>query len=268
MIQQEKLQEDGLKQEISRNDPGHKTSIKKLTSFNDQSTSSSFKNKIGKRYQSNSQFKIHFYVLHAHINGMSDNVRQRIIRTFFQKEINNLKLGVIVVNPIEDIRVETQVKRRKTRDSTINKYGGSKENLHLPLVNQEELKRLRYKLNQIKMFLFQCLLRIQEIWRSQRNLCIFVKEEVLKKCQLSSYLLLYSSFSYLQEVLRLPVHLQLTLNDQMVNSNAKIIDKPIDIQRPFIQETLAYQLNNQIDVDDDENKKRKNKRKVEKFQKK
>ncbi|CAD8130892.1 unnamed protein product [Paramecium sonneborni] len=82
-----------------------------------------------------------------------------------------------------------------------------------------------------------------------------------------NYLLLYSSSSQLQEALRPPVHLQLTINDQIVNANAKIIDKPIDIQRPLIKETLAYQLNNQNDEDDD-NKKRKNKRKVEKPQKK
>ncbi|CAD8130891.1 unnamed protein product [Paramecium sonneborni] len=82
-----------------------------------------------------------------------------------------------------------------------------------------------------------------------------------------NYLLLHSSSSQLQEALRPPVHLQLTINDSIVNANAKIIDKPIDIQRPLIKEILAYQLSNQNDEDND-NKKRKNKRKVEKPYKK
>ncbi|CAK69583.1 unnamed protein product (macronuclear) [Paramecium tetraurelia] len=71
-----------------------------------------------------------------------------------------------------------------------------------------------------------------------------------------NYLLLYSSSSQLQEALRPPVHLQLVINDQAVNANAKIIDKPIDIQRPYIKETLAYQLSTQ----QDNNRKRKDKK--------
>ncbi|CAD8188192.1 unnamed protein product [Paramecium octaurelia] len=72
-----------------------------------------------------------------------------------------------------------------------------------------------------------------------------------------NYLLLYSSSSQLQEALRPPVHLQLVINDQTVNANAKIIDKPIDIQRPYIKETLAYQLSTQQDNKD---RKRKDKK--------
>ncbi|CAD8103870.1 unnamed protein product [Paramecium sonneborni] len=72
-----------------------------------------------------------------------------------------------------------------------------------------------------------------------------------------NYLLLYSSSSQLQEALRPPVHLQLVINDQNVNANAKIIDKPIDIQRPYIKETLAYQLSTQQDNKD---RKRKDKK--------
>ena len=58
--------------EESRNDLP-KGSTKKRTSSNDSSPSSSFENKIGKKYNPQSEFKVHFYVRHVHMNGMNEN---------------------------------------------------------------------------------------------------------------------------------------------------------------------------------------------------
>ncbi|CAD8188421.1 unnamed protein product [Paramecium pentaurelia] len=470
MIQQQKLQEDCVKQEIkedggivalypeeSRNDPGHKTSIKKRISSNDSSPSSSFENKIGKRYQSNSEFKIHFYVHHVHMNGMSDNeflsfIKRKvnlagsceIVQMFNQQgsfcdvaigmsNDDNAKLVYIgkkhfnfgrngrqkeivelsdsFQNYLENkkmldkeqlersLRRNQQFKGRSDSSESSRRYKSrsiSKKKKNKRLDNKQvwqgskrkspsssseprkvkKIKKNRHSsysssresikesvqpikpqqvyTNKNTIYIFSIPQEVNEkeviqeimqhhkqsapisdIWNSLDQMqflelqfqdentvqflcnlrpCLHVKGipllvvskkqrpvlELIRNYQVQveldkdvlafnvyqefkkygdligiyvfqlnrNYLLLYSSSSQLQEVLRPPVHLQLTINDQIVNANAKIIDKPIDIQRPLIQETLAYQLKNQIDEDDDENKKRKNKRKVEKSQKK
>ncbi|CAD8199803.1 unnamed protein product [Paramecium pentaurelia] len=467
MIQQQ--QEDGVKQEIkeeggivaqypeeSRNDPGHKTSTKKRTSSNDSSPSSSFENKIGKRYLSNSEFKVHFYVRHVHMNGMSDNeflsfIKRKVnlagscevVQMFNQqgsfcdvaigmtnddnaklvyigkkhfnfgrngRQKETVELSDAFKNYLENKKIldkehlerslrrnqqskgrsdssessrryksrSTSKKKKNKRVDNKQVWQGSKrrspsssseprrikktkKNRHssqsssrdsnkdsvqpikpqqvftdkntvyifsIPqevneyeviqeIVQQhkqsvpihhvwntlDKMQYLELQFQDENTAQFLCNMRpclhvkgipllvvakkqrpVQELIRNyevqvelDKDVAAFNVYQEFKKYgdligiyvfQLNrNYLLLYSSSSQLQEALRPPVHLQLTINDQIVNANAKIIDKPIDIQRPLIKDTLAYQLNNQIDEDDD-NKKRKTKRKVEKPQKK
>ncbi|CAK69582.1 unnamed protein product (macronuclear) [Paramecium tetraurelia] len=83
MIQQQGQPEEVQKQDkkddgrnaSSHREEGRKGQSKRRDSSNESysNQSSSFENKIGKRYYPHSEFKIHFYVRHVHMNGMSTN---------------------------------------------------------------------------------------------------------------------------------------------------------------------------------------------------
>ncbi|CAD8188194.1 unnamed protein product [Paramecium octaurelia] len=94
MIQQQGQPEEVQKQEkkdegrnaSSNREEDRKGQSKRRNSSNESNSnqSSSFENKIGKRYYPHSEFKIHFYVRHVHMNGMSTNE----FLSFIKRKVN------------------------------------------------------------------------------------------------------------------------------------------------------------------------------------